>query len=121
MKNKTTGEHAGYSTGEMTFYHVSAKKKFIPESDKPMLPKRKFKIKVKLKLKFEFAYESQGEYLMSTMPVQFLRHKESETQNNWKFDPIKKCVVIGAIVCEASGTNELATSFFSSTYNSPCD
>ena len=49
VRNKTTGENAGYASGEMTFYHVSATKKFLPEEDKPMLPKRKLKIKVLLK------------------------------------------------------------------------
>ena len=58
VKEKINGENAGYATGEITFYHVSAKKKYVPDVDKPMLPRRTFKMKVLLKYKFAFAYES---------------------------------------------------------------
>ena len=42
---------------------------------------------------------------------------------NWEFDPTKSCDLIGAAVCEANGTNELATSFFASKSKKPgeCD
>ena len=48
MKEKIDGENAGYATGEITFYHVSAKKKLVDET-KPLLPKRKFNMRVLLK------------------------------------------------------------------------
>ena len=75
-------------------------------------------MKVLLKQKFAFAYQSQGEYLLSTMPVQFLCPKDLK-DNDWEFDPTKSCDLIGSAVCEANGTNDLSTSFFSSSCIKP--
>ena len=77
MRSKYVGKNAGYATSEITFYHVSAKRKFGTDNNEPYLPRRRFKIKVLLKQKFEFAYATQGEYLLSTMPAQFLHPKAS--------------------------------------------